>query len=104
MWLNENDKLLILFLSSIKTAPQRTLKLIWNSGTIIIVSYDTDYESETCSLDDDDPDYEEFWACLVKIENIISIAENDNLHIPKVGSFYEITYHNIPDCYEPVFQ
>lgn len=103
MWLNHKEgELMGPFLTAFELAPQKTLVLSWNYGTKIIASYNTDYESENC-LEDDDPDYEEFWACCVKVEKIIFLDEKDNLDMSPEGSFFEITYHNIPEHYEPAF-
>ncbi|MBQ4360583.1 MAG: hypothetical protein II767_10025 [Proteobacteria bacterium] len=103
MWLNDKEgELMGPFLTAFELAPKKSLVLSWNSGTKIIAKYNTDYESENC-LEEDDPNYEEFWACCVKVEKIIHLAEIDKLSISPEGSYFEITYHNIPDHYEPAF-
>ena len=103
MWLNDKEpEIMGPFLLAFRNAPNQTLILTWKSGTQIIAKYDTDYEADNC-LEDDEPDYEEFWGCCMSVEKIIHLAENDNLNMSPEGCFFEITYHNIPDHYEPAY-
>lgn len=56
-------------------------KFVFADGSVINALYDTACESENC-LDEDDPNYEEYW--ILVFQNV----ENKQL--------FEINYHNMP--------
>lgn len=79
-----------LFLSVSDNAKQRYV-LTYSNGDVIEAQADTCYETDN-GLETDDPDYEEYYACAMKIVKVI-VSKNTNL---KVGSLIEINYHNYP--------
>ena len=79
-----------LFLSITDNATQIYI-LTYSDGDIIEAQVDTCYETDN-GLDDDDPDYEEYHACAMKIVKIIV----DKTQKLKEGSLIEINYHNYP--------
>lgn len=100
MWFNNIEKeKLSPFIRCLRESRTNVFKLIWNDKVIIYASYETEYESEN-GLDEDDPAYEEYYVCVVKVHQILQYTEEDDLDIPDEGNLYEINYHNIPDHYE----
>ncbi len=79
-----------LFLSINDNATQIYI-LTYLDGDIIEAQVDTCYETDN-GLDDDDPDYEEYHACAMKIVKIIV----DKTQKLKEGNLIEINYHNYP--------
>ena len=71
MFFSDNEKRIMenLFLSINDNATQIYI-LTYSDGDIIEVQVDTCYETNN-GLDDDDPDYEEYHACAMKIVKII---------------------------------
>ena len=65
--------------------------LTFSNGDVAEAQVDTCYETDN-GLDDDDPDYEEYHACAMKIVKII-VDKNENL---EEGNLIEINYHNYP--------
>ena len=53
---------------------------------------DTKYESDNC-LDDDDPEYKEFYACAMRISKVIS---KEGTFDKKEGDLIEISIDNLP--------
>lgn len=92
MFFSDNEKRIMenLFLSINDNATQIYI-LTYSDGDIIEVQVDTCYETNN-GLDDDDPDYEEYHACAMKIVKIIV----DKTQKLKEGSLIEINYHNYP--------
>ncbi len=100
MWFNNIEKEnLSPFIRSLRESRTELFKLVWNDKATIYASYETAYESEN-GLDEDDPDYEEYYVCVVKVHQILQDIGDHDLEIPDEGCLYEINYHNIPDCYE----
>ena len=69
--------------------------LTYSDGDIIEAQVDTCYETDN-GLDDDDPDYEEYHACAMKIVKVIV----DKTQKFKEESLIEINYHNYPQRIE----
>lgn len=92
MFFSDNEKRIMenLFLSINDNATQIYI-LTYSDGDIIEAQVDTCYETDN-GLDDDDPDYEEYHACAMKIVKIIV----DKTQKLKEGSLIEINYHNYP--------
>lgn len=80
--------------------PNLDLVFEWNNGMKLLVRVVTFFETDNC-LEMDDPQYEEYYACEVKIENVISYSENEMSSIPNENLLYgkslEISYRNTPD-------
>lgn len=53
---------------------------------------DTKYESDNC-LDDDDPEYKEFYACAMRISKVIN---KEGTFDKKEGDLVEISIENLP--------
>lgn len=79
-----------LFLSVSDNVNQRYV-LTYSDGNVIEAQVDTCYETDN-GLEDDDPNYEEYHACAMKIIKII-VDKNKSL---QEGSLIEINYHNYP--------
>lgn len=62
------------------------------NGTTFEGTAFTCYETEN-GLDEDEKGYEEYYACAMQIEKIISKGEDENL---EEGQLIEINYHNYP--------
>ena len=92
MFFSDNERRIMenLFLSINDNASQIYI-LTYTGGDIIEAQVDTCYETDN-GLDDDDPDYEEYHACAMKIVKIIV----DKTQKFKEGSLIEINYHNHP--------
>lgn len=92
MFFSDNERRIMenLFLS-IKDNATQIYILTYSDGDIIEAQVDTCYETDN-GLDDDDPDYEEYYACAMKIVKII-VNKTQKL---KEGSLIEINYHNYP--------
>lgn len=92
MFFSDNERRIMenLFLSINDNATQIYI-LTYSDGDIIEAQVDTCYETDN-GLDDDDPDYEEYQACAMKIVKIIV----DKTQKLKEGSLIEINYHNYP--------
>lgn len=70
MFFSDNERRIMenLFLSIIDNATQ-IYRLTYSDGDIIEAQVDTCYENDN-RLDDDDPDYEEYHECAMKIVKI----------------------------------
>lgn len=70
MFFSDNERRIMenLFLSIIDNATQ-IYRLTYSDGDIIEAQVDTCYENDN-GLDDDDPDYEEYHECAMKIIKI----------------------------------
>lgn len=92
MFFSDNEKRIMenLFLSINDNATQ-TYILTYSDGDIIEAQVDTCYETDN-GLDDDDPNYEEYHACAMKIIKKIV----DKTQKLKEGNLIEINYHNYP--------
>ncbi len=92
MFFSDNERRIMenLFLSINDNATQIYI-LTYLDGDIIEAQVDTCYETDN-GLDDDDPDYEEYHACAMKIVKIIV----DKTQKLKEGNLIEINYHNYP--------
>ena len=92
MFFSDNERRIMenIFLSINDNATQIYI-LTYSDGDIIEAQVDTCYETDN-GLDDDDPDYEEYHACAMKIVKIIV----DKTQKLKEGSLIEINYHNYP--------
>ena len=77
-----------LFLSINNNINQKYI-LICSDGDVIERQVDTCYETDN-GLEIDDPNYEEYYACAMKIVKIIV----DKTKILKEDNLIEINYHN----------
>ena len=92
MFFTNNEKRIMekLFLSINNNANQAYI-LTYSNGDVVEAEVDTCYETDN-GLAEDDPNYEEYHACAMKIVKII-VNKNKNL---KEGNLIEINYHNYP--------
>lgn len=92
MFFSNNERRIIenLFLSINDNATQIYV-LSYSDGNIIEARVDTCYETDN-GLEDDDPNYEEYHACAMKIVKIIA----DKNKKFKEGNLIEVNYHNYP--------
>ena len=86
----------------IHSHPASSFQITMKDDTQILCTYDTMYETEN-ELEDDDPNYEEFCACLFKIEKILYCRpECKEKYAGKL--YLEVTYHNFPSKIIPLSQ
>ena len=78
------------------------IELVWNKKIDIFCGIDTFYESDN-GLDIDEKEYEEFYACVLKVIKIKHIEQNfvkeiklKDKHLEE-NELFEINYHNAPD-------
>lgn len=92
MYFSENERQIMqgLFLS-INEDKNQIYVLKYSEEDIIETRVDTCYETDN-GLDEDDPNYEEYYACAMKIVKII-VNKNRTF---KEGELIEINYHNYP--------
>ena len=94
MWLNsKEEKIIGNFLQEMENAKQSSEYEIQWENSIIYGSLDTIYEDDNM-LEIEDPNYEEFWTVLLRINKIIK--NGDEIQGYKVGDLIEINYHNAP--------
>ncbi len=78
------------------------IELIWNKKIDIVCEIDTFYESDN-GLDIDKKEYEEFYACVLKVIKIKYIEQKFVEEIKlkdkqlEENELFEINYHNEPD-------
>lgn len=65
--------------------------LTFSNGDVVVAAVDTCYETDN-GLDEEDENFEEYYACAMKIEKII-IDKSKTL---VSGKLIEINYHNYP--------
>lgn len=92
MFFSNNEKQIMekLFLSINNNANQIYV-LTYSNGDVIEAQVDTCYETDN-GLEDDNPNYEEYHACAMRIVKII-VCKNRKL---QEGNLIEINYHNYP--------
>lgn len=72
------------------------LHIIWEENLDLICKLDLKYESCNC-LEEDDPNYKEFYACSVEI---VKIIKSNDLFDKKEGDFMEVSIDNQPSRIE----
>ena len=73
------------------------LRIIWASrGVIVEGSIDTVYETDN-GLDMEDSEYDEFYACAIRIEKVIGNLQEDNI---SPGNLMELSKSNPPSRIE----
>ena len=80
----------------------------WNFGTQLIVQYACEYESMN-EYDEDDPRFEEYYACAVIIKEIKSFDSRDGFPLDELEACvndqehrrFEFCYHEVPQHYVP---
>lgn len=96
MWLNEKEeKILMPFRNFVMSNLKSNLELQLNQNTIVTAVFDGEYESDN-GLDSDDKNYEEYFAMLFKVVNVLK--DDGNLISEK--DIIEINYHNVPLKYK----
>ncbi|MCX4298558.1 MAG: hypothetical protein OSJ73_16240 [Lachnospiraceae bacterium] len=92
MFFSDNEKQIMqnLFLSINHNVNQKYI-LRYSDGDVIEGQVDTCYETDN-GLEIDDPNYEEYYACAMKIVKIIV----DKTKTLKENSLIEINYRNYP--------
>ena len=74
---------------------QEILTVYLKNGVIIDGFVDTISESCTCELEEDNPDYQEYYMCALEITDIIEIPEGI-LFEESVGDLIELSICNEP--------
>jgi hypothetical protein len=72
-----------------------TLTVYWPNGIIIDGFVDTISETCTCELEEDDPNYQEYYMCVMKITDIVELPNNVEFN-EKEGDLIEISVLNEP--------
>ena len=88
---NEEKRIMENLFLSINDNATQIYVLTYLDGDVIEAQVDTCYETDN-GLEDDDCNYEEYHACVMKIKKII-VDKNKKL---KEGNLIEINYHNYP--------
>lgn len=88
----EEERVMKGFFSDLAKSIRESFILEFKDGTVIEAKVDTCYETDN-GLDDDDVDYQEYYACAMRIKKIISEKEDDYY---KVGNLIEISNLNYP--------
>jgi len=70
------------------------LTVYWPNGLIIKGFSDGISETDNC-LDEDDPDYKEYYMCVIKITDIVRLP-NQGTFNEKVGDLLEVSVLNEP--------
>ncbi|MPM99402.1 hypothetical protein SDC9_146593 [bioreactor metagenome] len=70
------------------------LTIYWGNGLIIKGVIDTFSETDN-SLEEDDPDYKEYYMCVIKIADIVRLP-NQGPFNEKVGDLIEVSILNEP--------
>lgn len=101
MYFSEEDrKAMQPLVHLIHSYPESHFRITMKDGAQLLCSYDTMYETEN-EMDDEDPAYEEFHACLFKIEQVLFCKpECQRKYTGK--SYLEVTYHNFPSEIIPI--
>ena len=70
------------------------LNIYWSNGLIIKGIIDTFSETDNC-LEENDPDYKEYYMCVVEITDIVQLPIQDIFN-EKVGDLIELSVLNEP--------
>lgn len=71
------------------------LTVYWPNGIIIDGFVDTMSETCTCELEEDDPNYKEYYMCVLEITDIVELPKGIILN-EKVGDLMELSVLNEP--------
>lgn len=94
MFFNEKEKILIGTLIQFQRAnPNEIYHILYQDNTEIKAVYDTDFESDN-GLDLEEYGYEEYWACVFKLKEVLRYGNSIPCHI---GGLFELNYKNFPD-------
>ena len=88
---NNERRIMEKFFLSINDNANQIYMITFFDGDVIEAQVDTCYETDN-GLDYDNPDYEEYYACAMKIVKIIV----DKTQKLKEGNLIEINYNNYP--------
>lgn len=98
---NLEQKIMTKFASMMeRRGVNKIYKMKMQDGSILIVRFDTCYDSENCK-DEDNPEYEEFRGYAFEIKKVLYLNE-EYKDIYKEGKYFEICYHNCPEEYIPL--
>lgn len=82
------------------------LKISWEDGFAFIGSVNTISESCTCELEENNPNYLEYYMCVVKIKSILQYPSDSSRYLKyaeiKEGDLYELSILNEPKKIEIV--
>ena len=84
----------------VNDASVKRYELLLQDETILYAIVNTCYETDN-GLDEDEGGYEEFYACLFSIIEVVFVKE-ENKDIYKENELLEITYHNYPKTINPI--
>ena len=88
----KEEKIMKNLLEHIHQNPNERYILEWLDGTIVEAFVDTCYETDN-GLDEEDDAFEEYFACAMMIQSIVSCSKQTSL---AEGQLLEINYHNYP--------
>lgn len=92
MFFSEEEKMIMspLFVAMEKNHNEE-YQLILKDGSILQAIVNTTYETD--SGEEDDPNYEEFFVCLMQVTKVIENGPDSDY---KKGQLIEVTYKNYP--------
>lgn len=89
----EEEKIIGNLFKDISEEPHKKYILKFEDGSILEVEQDTCYETDN-GLDEDDEQYQEYYACAMRIRNVIKDATIEKRY--KAQMLIEINYLNYP--------
>lgn len=89
----EEEKIIGNLFKDISEEPHKVYILKFEDGSILEVEQDTCYETDN-GLDEDDEQYQEYYACAMRIRNVIKDATIEKRY--KEHMLIEINYLNYP--------
>ena len=74
---------------------EKKLVVYWSNGVIIEGFMDTISETSTCELEEDDPNYLEYYMGIMEISDIIELSEGATFK-GEIGDLIELSVLNEP--------
>lgn len=74
---------------------ETVLTVYWPNGVIIDGFVDTISETCTCELEEDDPNYREYYMCVMEITDIVELPKEVTFN-EKAGDLIELSVLNEP--------
>lgn len=93
MYLNDKEETVIKeFCKNLNEYDEKTLKLLWQNGSVIVARFDTCFEDEN-DYELDDEKYEEYWSFVFEA---VEVSGKPPVYITE-DNFFCVNYQNFPD-------